>query len=138
MTSKRFYLALCLLLFAGGFAAPSFSATYYSCDNGYNFQINNNAARCYRPATTQSASPLPCGNVLIPVINRSVGHFLRRDFQGNADKCVGTFKVGPVTNTNALDLACPAGYTLRINRGADTCRKTVAAQTKAPTRQVNR
>ena len=138
MKAKSFYLALSLLLSVSGFSVPSFAATYYSCQSGYNFQVNNNAARCYKPSTTVTANPLACGNVTIPGINQSVGHFLRRDYQGNADKCVGTFKVGPVTNTNALDLGCPSGYTLQVKSGADTCRKTIAASTKAPTQQVNR
>ena len=136
--NARLYFSLAAVLLLGAFSAPGFSATYYACDSGYTFQVQNNAARCFKAASWSYKSPLACGNVTVPVINRSIGHFLKKDHQGNADKCVGTFKVGPVTNSNVLDLACPAGYGLEVRAGADRCRKRIEAVAKAPNRKVNR
>ncbi|MGH1471508.1 MAG: hypothetical protein ACRBCS_09960 [Cellvibrionaceae bacterium] len=136
--SKTFYLTLSAFLLAGSFSMQSSAATYFACDSGYQFQVKNGAARCYKASKMLTKKPLACGNVFIPIINKSIGHFLRKDYQGRADKCVGTFKVGPVTNSNALDLACPSGYRLKVVRGADRCEKRVPAKAVAPTRRVSR
>ncbi|MGI1678910.1 MAG: hypothetical protein K6L75_09275 [Cellvibrionaceae bacterium] len=137
-SKKSLYLTLSTFLLAGSFSMQSSAATYFSCDSGYQFQVKNGAARCYKASKVLTKKPLACGNVFIPIINKSIGHFLRKDHQGRADKCVGTFKVGPVSNSNALDLACPAGYKLKVVSGADRCEKRVRAKAVAPTRQVSR
>ncbi len=134
----RFYIFTAAFLLIGGFSTNTMAAAYWGCNGGYNFQVNNNAARCYKQSSVVYADPLPCGNITIPAINQSIGHFFRRDYQRTADKCVGTFKIGPVSNTNAVDLACPVGYSLEVRSGNDRCRKTVPADVKAPTTQVNR
>ncbi len=120
------------------FTLPAHAATYYKCKSGYNFETKSGAARCYKAASASYKSPLACGNVTIPVINKSVGHFLKKDHQGKADKCVGTFKVGFNQQTSALDLACPAGYSLEIRSGADRCKKSIPASVRAPEVKVNK
>ena len=121
-----------------GVSSKAHAATYYKCESGYKFQVNGKAARCYKAASKDYTAPLKCKNVTIPAVNRSIGHFLKRDHAGNRDKCVGTFKIGPVTNTNVLDLSCRHGYQLEVRKGKDRCFKTIKAKAVAPTKRVNR
>jgi hypothetical protein len=83
-------------------------------------------------------SPNKCLNVRVPIINKSIGHYLRKDHKGKSDKCVGTFKVAGVTNHNVVDLACPHGYGLEVKNGTDRCKKSVPAVAKAPSVRVSR
>mgnify|MGYP000382924218 CR=1 FL=1 len=137
-STKTLYLALTALVLVGSYSSSSSAATYYSCDSGYEFQVSNGAARCFRAESFLSKSPDACGNATIPLVNQSVGHFYRKNYQGNRDKCVGTFKVGPVTNTNVLDLSCTPGYSLKVSSGKDRCERRIPPKAVAPTRSVNR
>ena len=121
-----------------GVSSPSVAGTYYKCKSGFQFQTTSDAARCYKPARNTYKAPNACGNVTVPGANVSVGHFLQRDYQGNADKCVGTFKVGPMKNTNVLALACPNGYRLEVRDGADRCKKRIGAKVEAASVKVSR
>lgn len=112
--------------------------TYFSCTSGYTFQVKNGAARCYKPSGYVYKPLNRCGSVFIPGINKRIGHFYKRNHQGNKDMCVGQFKIGPVTNVNAVEIACPSGYSKQITSGKDKCRKFVSAKTVPPTRAVNR
>jgi hypothetical protein len=132
-------LTLVTGLFLLSYSAPSFSASFYKCQNGYSFQTNgNNSARCFKAASKIYKSPNKCANVYISILKKSVGHFLKTDHDGKADKCVGTFKMGPITNTNAAPLACSTGYGLEVRNGADRCYKNVPAESKAPSTRVSR
>ena len=120
----------CLLC---SYSSPSFSANYFKCSAGYTFQTNgNDSARCFKPEGKEYRRPNSCPKTHVPIINKSVGHFLKKNHQGIADKCVGKFKVGSVSNENVLDLTCPAGYLLEIRSGVDRCSKTIKAKAISP------
>lgn len=140
MKTLNIAVAIVILGFlSASYSAPVYSATYFKCVNGYSFETNgNNAARCFKAAKKEYKSPSKCANVHIPVINKSIGHFLKKDYQGNKDKCVGKFKVGPVSNENAVDLMCPSGFRLEVRRGTDRCFKSIPAKAIAPSVSVNR
>lgn len=141
MKLTSLFSVITILIASTGFSAVSSkaqAATYFKCEAGYTFQVSGSAARCFKAATVQSRAPIACKNVTIPGINKSVGHFLKKDYQGNRDKCVGTFKVGPVTNTSVLDLACRHPYALRVRNGTDRCTKNLPAKALAPVKRVQR
>ena len=122
-----------------GYSSPSYSATFFKCQSGYSFETNrNNSARCFKAASKKYKQPLRCPNKTIPIINKSIGHFLRKDYQGNADKCVGQFKVGPISNVSVLDMVCPSGYRLLVKSRSDRCSKNVKAQAIKPSVRVTR
>ena len=132
-------LTLVTAVFLLSYSAPSYSASFYKCPISYSFQTNgNDSARCFKAERKNFRAPKKCPNVHIPVINKSIGHFLKIDYQGNSDKCVGTFKVGPVSNSNAIALGCPTGYRLEVRRGAERCYKTIPAKSIAPSKRVTR
>lgn len=140
MNKRKISLSTIRLIF-GALVVMSYTAnadTYFACSSGYTFQSKNNAARCYKPATYKITRLKPCPSVYIPVVNKKIGHFYKKDYQGKKDMCVGTFKVGPVTNTNALETACPSGYSKQIRSGRDRCRKPMPAKKIPPTKAVNR
>lgn len=112
--------------------------TYFACSSGYTFQYKNNAARCYKPANYMFTSLQACPKRYIPVINKKIGTFYKKNHQGNKDMCVGQFKVGPVTNSTALNTTCRSGYSKQITSGKDRCRKPQPAKKIPPTKQVNR
>lgn len=121
------------------FSSETQARAYFKCSSGYSFQTNgNDSARCFKAAENEYKSPNTCGNVNIPVINKSIGHFLKKDHAGKADKCVGQYKIGPVTNVSVIDLSCPMGYGLEVNKGTDQCKKVIPAKAIAPTVRVNR
>jgi hypothetical protein len=121
------------------YSAPSYSASFYKCQNGYSFETNrNNSARCFKAASKSYKAPNKCANVYIPILKKSIGHFLKTDHDGKADRCVGIFKLGPVSNSNAVALACSTGYGLEVKKGTDRCYKNVAAESKAPRTRVSR
>ncbi|MGJ8679241.1 hypothetical protein [Paraglaciecola sp.] len=114
------------------------AATFYKCSSGYSFETNHNdSARCYKPATKQYKSPLKCADVRVPVANKSISHFLIKDYRDYADKCVGKFKAGSIVNENSVELTCPQNYKLEIRRGTDRCFKAVPAKAIAPSVRVN-
>lgn len=115
------------------------AATFYKCGSNFNFETNGDAARCYKPAGW-STHPVntKCAAIHIPIINKSIGHFYRKNYQGNKDMCVGTFKVAGVTNTNTVEIGCPAGYSKQIRSGTDVCRKPTKAEVKAPGVRIQR
>lgn len=122
-----------------GYSSPSYSANYYKCSSGYKFQTNgNDSARCFKAAKMTYKSPNKCLSIRVPIINKSIGHYLRKDHEGKSDKCVGTFKVAGITNHNVVDLVCPHGYGLEVKNGTDRCKKAVPAASKAPSVRVNR
>lgn len=132
-------LTLLTGLYLLSYSAPSYSASFYGCLNGYSFETNgNNSARCFKAASKRYKSPKKCASVFIPILKKSVGHFLKTDHEGKADKCVGTFKLGPITNTNDVPLTCSTGYGVEVKNGADRCVKTIPAVSKAPHRKVSR
>jgi len=114
------------------------AATYYKCMSGYNFQTVSDAARCYKPQSTSYKSLNRCASVHIPIANKSIGHFYKKNHQGNKDMCVGTFKIAGITNTNAVEITCPSGYAKQILSGKDRCRKTIPSKVKAPDIRVNK
>lgn len=141
MKITSLYSVLIVLLVSAGTSTISVkaqAATYFKCESGYTFQVSGSSARCYKAASRGYTAPLACANVVVPVINKSVGHFLDKDFDRNKDKCVGTFKIGPVTNTNVLDLVCRRGYSLEVRRGTDRCFKNISAKALAPVKRTQR
>jgi hypothetical protein len=132
-------LTLVTGLFLLSYSAPSYSASFYKCQRGYSFETNgNDSARCFKPARKIYKSPKKCANVYVAILKKSVGHFLKTDHEGKADKCVGTFKLGPVTNSNVVPLACASGYGMEVKNGADRCVKIAPAESKTPNRKVSR
>lgn len=132
-------LTLVTAAFLLGYSSPSYSATFYQCSSGYTFETNrNNSARCFKAASKTYRQAVRCPNKRIPIINKSIGHFLRKDYQGNADKCVGQFKVGPISNVSVLDMVCPSGYRLLTKSGSDRCYKNVRAEAIKPSVRVSR
>jgi len=124
-----------------GLSAPISSASaapYFACNPGYTFQVKNRAARCHKPAGVMTKPLKRCGSVRIPVINKRVGHFYKKNHRGNKDMCVGQFKVGPVTNSNAVEIGCPSGYSKRITPQRDRCVKSRPASNLPPMKTVNR
>jgi len=117
---------------------PAYSATYFECKPGYTFQTKGKASRCFKAGKDLFKSPNACVSVTIPVINRSVGHFLKKDHAGRADKCVGTYKVGPIRETSAVDLSCPSGYKLDVRQGADRCKKRIRAEAIPADKRTNK
>ena len=129
-------LAVGMLVALGGALATTASAArYYSCPSGYSFQTSSNAARCYKPATTQTASLLACPNVQTPA--GSVGLFEAIDrLSTGRDQCAAQ---NPIAGAISVDRKCPAGYTYRIVRpGRDRCEKRVTADVRSPSIAVER
>lgn len=114
-------LSVCLI---GVGHRPAEAATYYQCRNGWTFQTNGDAARCYRPGQTQVAAHNRC----LP------GQQLRHDYQGRRDLCVTGFGTAVVT----APPGCPNGYRLAVRTGQDRCERRTNAQIEAPTRSVQR
>jgi len=127
------------LLFVTAFHTTNLKArTYFGCPSGFTHQVDNNASRCFRASSKSVKPPNACMHIRIPVINKSIGHYLRKNKVGNADKCVGTFKIGPVTNENVVNLSCRRGYSLKINTGYDKCEKRIPPSAEKPSVRVVR
>ena len=97
---------------------------YYGCPGGFDFQVDGNAARCFKPGELQQGAHRPC----LP------GQALNRDYRGNADMCV----VGFGTAAVVAPPGCPPGYTLRARSGADMCERRTEPVIQAPTVAVQR
>ena len=107
--------------------AISFSAgaeLYYGCPGGFEFQVNGNAARCFKPGELQQGAHRPC----------RPGQALNRDYRGNADMCV----IGFGTAAVVAPPGCPSGYTLRARSGADMCERRTDPVVQAPSVAVQR
>ncbi|GAC18233.1 hypothetical protein [Paraglaciecola arctica] len=133
-------LALVTGMLLLSYSPPSHSAdTFWGCGNGWSFETkHNSSARCFKAAGKTYKSPKKCASVYIPILKKSVGHFLKTDHDGKADKCVGTFKLGPMTNSNVVPLACATGYGMEVKNGADRCVKPVPAESRAPSMRIGR
>lgn len=109
------------------------AARFFACLPGFAFSVNNNAARCYKPARFVYRALKKCPIVL------GVGYGLVRDFKrgSNIDFCV-TQLPGNSSVQATLPTACDRGYSKQVRRGKDRCRKRIPASTRAPSRAVNR
>ena len=75
-------LTLVTAVFLLSYSAPSYSASFYKCPISYSFQTNgNDSARCFKAERKNFRAPKKCPNAHIPVINKSIGHFLKIDYQ---------------------------------------------------------
>ena len=102
---------------------------WWKCSSGYQMQLKNNntTARCYKAAT--EVSTRACPQVKVPGTNVQVGTTKKKNYKGNADKCV------VLQSGFNVPVVCSHGYSLRIKSGWDKCRK--AATEKAPSVNVN-
>lgn len=135
--SARLALSLLAAALVAGILAvapASASATaeaerYFSCPQGYSFRATSDAAHCKKPDRFETRGLMPCANQL------GVGLFARRDHTGNKDMCAGT---NPITGEVAVERSCPIGFSKRIVRGTDQCRKRIEGEIVAPSVAVTR
>ena len=102
---------------------------WWKCSSGYQMQLKNNntTARCYKAAIVKST--LTCPQVKLPGTNVKVGTTKKKNYKGNADKCV------VLQSGFNVPVACSPGYSLQTKSGWDKCRK--AAKEKAPSVDIN-
>lgn len=127
-------IAVPLALAPGAASAASPTAElqaerYFKCPTGYSFRAATDAAHCKKRASYDYTSLLPCPN------NFGVGLFAKTDAIDNKDMCTGT---NPVTGEVAVERGCQAGFTKRIIRGTDQCRKYIPGDIVAPSIEVSR
>jgi hypothetical protein len=116
-----------------GAAAPAHAATYWTCEPGFVFQVDNNtAARCYKAQDTDYTAPIPCPRINTPL--GPLGAALREDVVGKNDACATNVAGNIITGP----LACNLGWTLEIREGADRCKRTTPSETRQPNRTVSR
>lgn len=123
-TAGGLALAATLTLF------PGTANAWWSCPSGMSMELRNNntEVRCHTPTQYRDHDACP----LATAGGVTVGTVIRRDFNGNHDKCVGyvagnvVAQVDPTCNGGGL------GYTLqrRSNPNPDRCTK--AASEAAP------
>jgi hypothetical protein len=124
--------ALVAVLFAiapGAASAASPSAgpqaeRYFSCPSGYAFRTSSDAAHCKKSARYQYDSLMPC-----------VSLFVKTDAIGDKDMCTAT---NPLTGQVAVERGCRIGFSKRIIRGTDQCRKYIPGDIVAPSVEVTR
>jgi hypothetical protein len=102
---------------------------YFSCPTGYTFRAANDAAHCKKAGRYSYDSLVPCPN------NLGVGLFVKTDAIGDKDMCTGT---NPLTGEVAVERGCRVGFTKRIVRGTDQCRKYIPGDIVAPSVEVTR
>jgi hypothetical protein len=102
---------------------------YFSCPSGYTFRAANDAAHCKKAGRYSYDSLVPCPN------NLGVGLFAKTDAIDNKDMCTGT---NPITGEVAVERGCRVGFTKRIVRGTDQCRKYIPGDIVAPSVEVTR
>jgi len=102
---------------------------YFTCPSGYSFRATADAAHCKKPDSYQTTPLVACTQYL------GVGLFARRDHAGYKDMCAGT---NPITGEVAVERSCILGYSKRIVRGEDQCRKLIEGTIVAPTVAVSR
>lgn len=112
--------------------APAFAETYWGCENGYQFQVNRNAARCFRPSQTETLPPIPCARIDTPM--GAIGSALRVDNNGRNDVCATN--VGGLVFTG--EVACLPGWSIERRTGSDRCQRREASNSKMPERAVVR
>lgn len=124
-----------LFAFAPGAASAASPTTdsqaerYFSCPAGYTFRVANDAAHCKKAGRYSYDSLMPCPN------NLGVGLFAKADAIDNKDMCTGT---NPLTGEVAVERGCRLGFTKRIVRGTDQCRKYIPGAIVAPSVEVTR
>ncbi len=120
------HLPLAFLVAVAPVAGPTTALAgddFWGCNSGYSFEVRGSAARCFKPARTQTSAVESC----LP------GQTYRQDFQGASDMCVTGVGVGSAS----FPPACKAGTRLETRRGTDQCVKKIPAAVQAPTRKVN-
>ena len=102
---------------------------WWKCSKGYQMQLksNNRTVRCYKAAIEKSTRA--CPQVKLPGSNVKVGTQKKKNYKGNADKCV------VLQSGFNVPVRCMPGYSLRTKSGWDKCRK--AASEKTPSVNVN-
>lgn len=123
------------------FMAPVSSvsaAPYFACGSGYTLQIQGNAVRCHQPGAKVYAPLKKCGSIRIPVLRKRIGFFLKIDYHGRRDVCVGTYKVAGIRQTTEHKAKCPGGFTKEVKAGRDRCSKRRNPKNIPPTKPVNR
>jgi hypothetical protein len=102
---------------------PGAAQAWWACPSGMTMELRNNSSevRCHTPTQYHDHDACP----LATAAGVTVGTVIRRDFNGNHDKCVGYIAGNVVTQ---LDPTCNGGglgYALerRSNPNPDRCRK---------------
>ena len=110
----------------------SSAQAWWACNSGWELQVaNNNKVRCYLPGSSKTKNTLSCPQVKVPGTNVKVGTTKKKNYKGNADKCV------VLQSGFNVPVGCQGGYQLQINSSWDKCVKSTPAQQKAPDRNVN-
>jgi hypothetical protein len=96
--------------------------TYFGCETGYAFEVNNQAARCRRAASVLAVAPVECPATGATALSERV------DYNGRNDACVGASAGTTVT----VERSCPTDYTRRVLAGPDRCERAAPESIKAP------
>ena len=102
---------------------PAQAEIYYGCSSGYQFQTRPDAARCYKPASTEYRSLEPCPQ--LHVLGVTVGYGLVQDNMSNTDLCVTQLRPLPAGTNATLPTACQSGWSKQVRSGRDRCRRTI-------------
>ena len=111
--------------------------TYYSCQNGFQFESKKDAARCIKQETRRFRSPIGCSNDRI----KHKGYVLNVGRKGKQDKCVLKKSISinkPALQAKEFSPLCPKDYKLKIKLGNDSCATSTPEFIQAPSKKVKR
>jgi hypothetical protein len=97
-------------------ASPAAAATYWKCEDGFQFKVDGGtAAQCHRDATTRDGPLVPCPPGWDQIDN------------SGRDQCRLR-----INNTRTDRVCPPPPVTYIVQNGRDTCRVGIAAQDRPP------
>jgi hypothetical protein len=131
-TNAAMILAPFVVIGTATHATPASAETYWGCYSGYQFEVDDGAARCYKAGTTEFGSPLGCPRIDTPY--GPFGSSLRQDANGVNDVCATV--VAGITFT--AEVICGPGWTMDRRSGADRCKKGQPSDSRQPSKTVSR
>lgn len=103
---------------------PSTAGAWWACPSGMTMELRNNntQVRCFSPTQYRDHDACP----LVTAAGVTVGTVIRRDWDGNHDRCVGFVGGNAVTSVSPTCNSGGPGFTLqrRSNPHPDRCSKS--------------